>query len=172
MYAAANDILGNIVKVTPSSKVVGDLALHLVAVGADPKEFEESPQKFDVPDSVIGFLSGELGDPPGGWPEPFRTKALEGRTVKKAAAEIDEDQRAGLKTDSRLTLNALLFPGPTKEFAESREKYGDVSVLPTTRLPLRPAQRRGARRRPRGGQAADLRAAGGQRARRARLSAP
>ena len=132
MYAAANDILGNIVKVTPSSKVVGDLALHLVAVGADPKEFEESPQKFDVPDSVIGFLSGELGDPPGGWPEPFRSKALEGRTVKKAAAEIDEDQRAGLKSDTRLTLNALLFPGPTKEFAESREKYGDVSVLPTT----------------------------------------
>ncbi len=132
MYAAANDILGNIVKVTPSSKVVGDLALHLVAVGADPKEFEESPQKFDVPDSVIGFLSGELGDPPGGWPEPFRSKALEGRTVKKVAAEIDEDQRAGLKSDTRLTLNALLFPGPTKEFAESREKYGDVSVLPTT----------------------------------------
>src|SRR3954447_11450663 len=57
MYAAANDLLGNIVKVTPSSKVVGDLALHLVAVGADPKEFEENPSKFDIPDSVIGFLS-------------------------------------------------------------------------------------------------------------------
>ena len=83
MYAAANDILGNIVKVTPSSKVVGDLALHLVAVGADPKEFEENPGKFDIPDSVIGFLSGELGDPPGGWPEPFRKKALDGRTWKQ-----------------------------------------------------------------------------------------
>ena len=66
MYAAANDILGNIVKVTPSSKVVGDLALHLVGVGADPVEFADEPGKFDVPDSVIGFLSGELGDPPGG----------------------------------------------------------------------------------------------------------
>ena len=131
MYAAANDILGNIVKVTPSSKVVGDLALHLVAVGADPREFEESPQKFDVPDSVIGFLSGDLGDPPGGWPEPFRTKALEGRKVKPVKAEIDEEQREGLRTDRRTTLNALLFPGPTKDFAESREKYGDISVLPT-----------------------------------------
>jgi len=131
MYAAANKILGNIVKVTPSSKVVGDLALHLVAVGADPAEFEESPQKFDVPDSVIGFLSGELGDPPGGWPEPFRTKALEGRTVKRPAAELDAEQREGLRTDRRHTLNRLLFPGPTKDFAESREKYGDVSVLPT-----------------------------------------
>ncbi len=131
MYAAANRILGNIVKVTPSSKVVGDLALHLVAVGADPKEFEAEPGKFDVPDSVIGFLSGDLGEPPGGWPEPFRTKALEGRTVKPVVAEIDEDQRAGLSTDRQLTLNALLFPGPTADFAESREKYGDVSVLPT-----------------------------------------
>src|SRR6185503_17300725 len=53
MYAAANDILGNVVKVTPSSKVVGDLALHLVAVGADPAEFEDSPAKFDIPDSVV-----------------------------------------------------------------------------------------------------------------------
>ncbi|NUS49528.1 MAG: pyruvate carboxylase, partial [Nocardioidaceae bacterium] len=132
MYAAANDILGNVVKVTPSSKVVGDLALHLVAVGADPKEFEESPQKFDVPDSVIGFLSGELGDPPGGWPEPFRSRALEGRTVKPARADLDDESREGLRTDRRGTLNGLLFPGPTKEFAESRETYGDISVLPTT----------------------------------------
>ena len=131
MYAAANDILGNIVKVTPSSKVVGDLALHLVAVGADPAEFEAEPGKFDVPDSVIGFLSGDLGDPPGGWPEPFRTKALAGRTAKPVVSELDAEQRDGLRQDRRGTLNRLLFPGPTKEFAESRQKYGDVSVLPT-----------------------------------------
>jgi len=79
MYAAANKILGNIVKVTPSSKVVGDLALALVGANADPAEFEANPTRFDIPDSVIGFLNGELGDPPGGWPEPFRTKALHGR---------------------------------------------------------------------------------------------
>jgi pyruvate carboxylase len=60
MYAAANDILGNIVKVTPSSKVVGDLALHLVGAGVDPADFAQAPDKYDVPDSVIGFLSGEL----------------------------------------------------------------------------------------------------------------
>ena len=131
MYAAANRILGNIVKVTPSSKVVGDLALHLVAVGADPDEFEAEPGKFDVPDSVIGFLNGDLGDPPGGWPEPFRTKALEGRTTKPVAADLDAEQRQGLRDDRRATLNALLFPGPTTAFHESREKYGDISVLPT-----------------------------------------
>ena len=132
MYAAANDILGNIVKVTPSSKVVGDLALHLVAVGADPKEFAEEPGQFDVPDSVIGFLSGELGDPPGGWPEPFRTKALAGRKVKAPVAELADEERDGLAKDRRRTLNRLLFPGPTATYEESCEKYSDLSVLPTT----------------------------------------
>jgi pyruvate carboxylase len=131
MYAAANDILGNIVKVTPSSKVVGDLALHLVAVGADPQEFANEPGRFDVPDSVIGFLSGDLGDPPGGWPEPFRTKALEGRKTKPAVTELTDDERRGLEKDRRATLNRLLFPGPTKEFNESRERHSDLSVLPT-----------------------------------------
>ena len=131
MYAAANTILGNVVKVTPSSKVVGDLALALVAAGADPDEFQEDPGAFDIPDSVIGFLNGELGDPPGGWPEPFRTKALAGRTWKAPAVDLTADQSAGLATHRRATLNELLFPGPTKEFRESRETYGDVSVLPT-----------------------------------------
>ncbi len=134
MYAAANRILGNVVKVTPSSKVVGDLALHLVAVGADPAEFAEDPGSFDIPDSVIGFLNGELGDPPGGWPEPFRSKALAGRTWEARAEELDDEARSGLEggpTSRRRTLNRLLFPGPTKDFEESRETYGDVSVLPT-----------------------------------------
>ncbi|MER5619854.1 pyruvate carboxylase [Streptosporangium sp. NPDC002544] len=131
MYAAANGILGNIVKVTPSSKVVGDLALHLVAVGADPAAFADNPGAYDIPDSVIGFLAGELGDPPGGWPEPFRTKALAGRTHKAPTVGLTPDERHGLEKDARLTLNTLLFPGPTRDFLESREKYGDVSTLPT-----------------------------------------
>src|SRR5439155_9647900 len=83
MYAAADRMLGRLVKVTPSSKVVGDLALHLVGAGVDAKEFEADPGQFDVPDSVIGFLRGELGDPPGGWPEPFRSRALQGRPVER-----------------------------------------------------------------------------------------
>ncbi|MBA2559226.1 MAG: pyruvate carboxylase, partial [Propionibacteriales bacterium] len=131
MYAAANDILGNIVKVTPSSKVVGDLALHLVAVGADPEVFAADPGAFDVPDSVIGFLSGELGDPPGGWPEPFRTKALEGRSVRPRETELSDEDARGLQADCRTTLNRLLFPGPAKEFADSRERYSDLSVIST-----------------------------------------
>ena len=131
MYAAANDILGDVVKVTPSSKVVGDLALHLVAVGADPTEFAEDPTSYDVPDSVIGFLSGELGDPPGGWPEPFRTKALAGRTVRPRVEELSEDDAAVLggvdAAGRRATLNRLLFPGPTEELDASRALHGDLS---------------------------------------------
>jgi pyruvate carboxylase len=131
MYAAANRILGNVVKVTPSSKVVGDLALHLVAVGADPDDFASDPGKYDVPDSVIGFLSGELGDPPGGWPEPFRTKALAGRTFAPRQAELSDDDRRGLQTSRRETLNRLLFPGPARDFAEATERYSDLSLLDT-----------------------------------------
>jgi len=131
MYAAANAILGNIVKVTPSSKVVGDLALHLVAVGATPEEFEAEPRKFDVPDSVVGFLFGELGDPPGGWLEPFRTKALEGRQPKRRVQDLADEDAAGLASDRRATLDRLLFPGPTAEYLDIRSQYGDLSVLPT-----------------------------------------
>ena len=135
MYAAANDILGHIPKVTPSSKVVGDLALHLVGARRRPGRVRREPGRFDIPDSVIGFLNGELGDPPGGWPEPFRTKALEGRSWKPPASELTAEQRERLAEGSsrtrRATLNELLFPGPTKEFLEARETYGDVSVLPT-----------------------------------------
>ncbi|SER22374.1 pyruvate carboxylase [Microlunatus flavus] len=134
MYTAANRILGRPTKVTPSSKVVGDLALHLVAVGADPKEFEDNPQAFDIPDSVIGFLGGELGDPPGGWPEPFRTKALAGRTVPLRETELADEDSAELDQPGatrQAALNRLLFPGPTREFLGSRETYGNVGRLDT-----------------------------------------
>ena len=131
MYAAANRILGNLVKVTPSSKVVGDLALALVGAGADPADFEENPTKYDIPDSVLGFLEGELGDPPGGWPEPFRTKALQGRHARPRVTELTAEQEDALRTAPRRTLNQLLFPGPTKEFEDSRERHGDLSVLGT-----------------------------------------
>jgi len=131
-YAAADRILGRLVKVTPSSKVVGDLALALVGAGVSADEFAADPAKFDIPDSVIGFLRGELGDPPGGWPEPLRTKALAGRPPAKAQQELSpEDEsvlgQTGVKRQA--ALNRLLFPGPTKEFEAHREAYGDTSSL-------------------------------------------
>lgn len=134
MYTAANRILGRLVKVTPSSKVVGDLALQLVGMNVDPDEFEANPQAFDIPESVIQFLSGELGDPPGGWPEPFRSKALEGRNVRTRVEELAVEDSEALRADSetrRRTLNRLLFAGPTRDYEKSVADFGDISTLHT-----------------------------------------
>ncbi|OBJ95463.1 pyruvate carboxylase [Mycolicibacterium fortuitum] len=131
-YAAADRVLGRLVKVTPSSKVVGDLALALVGAGVSAAEFAADPAKYDIPDSVIGFLRGELGDPPGGWPEPLRTKALEGRGPAKPIQELsvtDEELLAAPGPKRQAALNRLLFPAPTKEFETHRETYGDTSGL-------------------------------------------
>lgn len=133
-YARANIMLGRPTKVTPSSKVVGDLALHLVAMDVDPAEFEANPGAFDVPDSVVGFMAGELGDPPGGWPEPFRTKILAGKTPHLGEATLSDEQQDRLSQSGaarRDVLNELLFPGPTSEFEALRDKYGDISVIGT-----------------------------------------
>lgn len=131
-YAAADRVLGRLVKVTPSSKVVGDLALALVGAGASAEDFAADPARFDIPDSVIGFLRGELGDPPGGWPEPLRTRALAGRGEPAPPPELSEADAAALLEagpQRRATLNRLLFPGPTREFEAHREQYGDTSRL-------------------------------------------
>lgn len=133
LYAAANRILGRIVKVTPSSKVVGDLALYLCGVDADPNAFEADPSAYDIPDSVIGFLEGELGTPPGGWPEPFRSKALAGRSHELRGAVLSSADVEALadSNEVRSTLNRLLFPVPTREFESAKSSFGDLSLLPT-----------------------------------------
>ncbi|QBI19274.1 pyruvate carboxylase [Egibacter rhizosphaerae] len=133
-YAACNDVLGNIIKVTPTSKVVGDLALQCVSTGLDPYELAADPSGHDLPDSVIGFLRGELGTPPGGWPEPFRTKVLAARGEAPVRTTLADADRAGLETpgaERRAKLNHLLFPGPAQQYEEARERWGDLSVLPT-----------------------------------------
>ncbi|MCI4676567.1 pyruvate carboxylase [Candidatus Mycolicibacterium alkanivorans] len=131
-YAAADRILGRLVKVTPSSKVVGDLALALLGAGVSADEFAADPARYDIPDSVIGFLRGELGDPPGGWPEPLRTKALAGRPPARPHEELTAEDEAALHSAGpkrQATLNRLLFPGPTRELEAHREQYGDTSRL-------------------------------------------
>ncbi|KZS73154.1 pyruvate carboxylase [Mycobacterium kansasii] len=131
-YAGADRILGRLIKVTPSSKVVGDLALALVGAGVSADEFASDPARFDIPDSVLGFLRGELGDPPGGWPEPLRSTALAGRAPAKPAGQLTGDDEEALAVPGpkrQAVLNRLLFPGPTKEFEEHRETYGDTSQL-------------------------------------------
>ncbi|MFV8050692.1 pyruvate carboxylase [Mycobacterium sp. 48b] len=131
-YAAADRMLGRLVKVTPSSKVVGDLALSFVGAGIRAEEFAQDPARYDIPDSVIGFLRGELGDPAGGWPEPLRTKALEGRGAVRPVQDLsaeDETLLAAPGPKRQQALNRLLFPGPTAEFEAHRDEYGDTSRL-------------------------------------------
>ena len=130
-YADADTLLGRLIKVTPSSKVVGDLALHLVGAGVGVDEFAADPSRFDIPDSVIGFLRGDLGTPAAGWPEPFRENALHGRSATQPVAELSHDDQRALNRpgERRATLNRLLFPGPTAEFLSHRERFGDTTDL-------------------------------------------
>jgi pyruvate carboxylase len=104
----------------------------LVGAGVSADEFAAEPRRFDIPESVLGFLRGELGDPAGGWPEPLRTKALEGRGPARQVEQLTPDDEATLALvgpKRQATLNRLLFPGPTKEFEAHRESYGDTSRL-------------------------------------------
>ena len=131
-YAGADRVLGRLIKVTPSSKVVGDLALALVGAGVSADEFAAEPARLDIPESVVGFLRGELGDPAGGWPEPLRSAALAGRGPAKPTQQLTAEDGTALALNGpkrQATLNRLLFPGPTKEFEEHRETYGDTSHL-------------------------------------------
>ncbi|WP_420098303.1 pyruvate carboxylase [Corynebacterium sp.] len=133
-YAGVNDLLGRPTKVTPSSKVVGDLALHLVGAGVSVEDFAADPQRYDVPASVIAFLRGELGTPPGGWPEPLRTRALEGRGDSTADRTVsvpakEQTHLDGESAERRGALSRLLFPKESAGFDEHRRSFGDVSIL-------------------------------------------
>jgi pyruvate carboxylase len=133
-YAGADRILGRLIKVTPSSKVVGDLALSLVGADATAADFEADPAGYDIPASVIDFLRGDLGEPAGGWPEPLRSRALAGRAEPRAIVPLTEADTTALGAGSRErreALNRLLFPGPTAEFESHRNSYGDTSQLST-----------------------------------------
>src|SRR5918993_1063875 len=132
LYARCDTLLGRLVKVTPTSKVVGDLALYLISANISLADLETDPASHDLPDSVIGFLRGELGVPPGGWPEPFRSLALAGREGSPDDDDLSGEDRAALGgEDRRPALNRLMLPGPAEEQAAVRERYGDVSVVPT-----------------------------------------
>jgi len=131
-YAGVNEILGRPTKVTPSSKVVGDLALQLVGQGVSPEEFAENPRKYDIPESVIGFLQGELGTPPGGWPL-LRDKALENRSEVDHTVQVPEELAGDLASEDhdtrRAALDKLLFPKQYAEYQEHLRTYGITDQL-------------------------------------------
>jgi len=131
-YDRCDKMLGRLVKVTPTSKVVGDLALYLLSADIDPDGFAKDPASYDLPDSFLGFLRGDLGVPPGGWPEPLRSRVLEKRGETAENGELSEEDRTALGGDNRrAALSRLMLPGPAREQEKAEERYGDVSVIPT-----------------------------------------
>jgi pyruvate carboxylase len=144
-YAAANALFGDIVKVTPSSKVVGDLAMYMVSnqLGAD--DILDPTRPLSFPASVVEMMRGMLGHPPGGWPTPIRKAVLEaGRAtpvrgrpgahlppLDLAAAEAALAAKIKRHPTHREVLSALLYPDVFREFAAHTRRYGDTSVIPT-----------------------------------------
>jgi pyruvate carboxylase len=143
MYAEANQALGDIVKVTPSSKAVGDLALFMVANGLSGKDLAEGDRELAFPESVVDLVSGLMGQPPGGWPKGIQKRVLrDRRPIKGRAAEglppADFEAAAekvrGLvsrEPTRRDLLSYLLYPKVYEEFAAHARAYSDTSRLPT-----------------------------------------
>jgi pyruvate carboxylase len=142
-YADANMLFGDIVKVTPSSKVVGDLALMMVASDLTPADVVNPKKDVAFPDSVVQMLRGDLGQPPGGWPSALQKKALKGEkpiTVRPGSllppADLEAERAAakektGAEIDDRALASYLMYPKVYVDFAKAADTYGPVSVLPT-----------------------------------------
>jgi pyruvate carboxylase len=135
MYADVNFAFGDIVKVTPSSKVVGDLALYLLSHGMTVAELENLPpdHQLTLPNSVVDMFMGSLGQPEGGWPAKLQAVILRGQTPKtgrpgETLPPADLNKAGYTKTD---LLSYLMYPQVYESFAAARERYGELEVLPT-----------------------------------------
>ena len=141
-YEQANDLLGDIVKVTPTSKVVGDLAQFMVSNKLSYDDVLAKAEQLDFPGSVLEFFEGLMGQPYGGFPEPLRTKALRGRRkLDKRPGLFLEDMdldkirkdlvaKYGSATECDVASYAM-YPKVFEEYKQFVSKYGDLSVLAT-----------------------------------------
>ncbi|WP_428522027.1 pyruvate carboxylase [Roseibium sp.] len=142
-YADANQMFGDIVKVTPSSKVVGDMALMMVSQGLSVADVEDPAKDVAFPDSVVKMLHGDLGQSPGGWPQALQDKALKGEkpiTVRPGSLLDDSDLEAeraaaaaatGHDIDDAELASYLMYPKVFTDFDKAQQQYGPTSVLPT-----------------------------------------
>ena len=142
-YRQANDLFGDIIKVTPSSKVVGDMALMMVSQGLSAEDVLDPDKDVAFPASVVEMMHGDLGQPPGGWPKAIQKKVLKGgkavmvrpgsllppADLTAARAEAEKLCQREL-TDDELA-SYLMYPKIFTEFAAMSRKYGPLSALPT-----------------------------------------
>ncbi|KGL37732.1 pyruvate carboxylase [Listeria sp. SHR_NRA_18] len=143
-YAVVNEMFGDIVKVTPSSKVVGDMALFMVQNDLTEQDVYDKGETLDFPDSIIEFFMGEIGQPYGGFPEKLQKLVLKGRTplterpgalmepvdFEAVRAELAGKMTTGEPTDHDV-MSYILYPKVFLDYLTMIEKYGDVTVLDT-----------------------------------------
>jgi pyruvate carboxylase len=143
MYAEVNRMFGDIVKVTPTSKVVGDMALFMVGNGLTADDVVHGDRELAFPASVVEFFEGRLGQPPGGFPKKLQQRVLRGRKPIRGRpgatlppVDLDEtrnelQRRFKHTVDNRELAAYLLYPKVVPDFETHTRKYSDTSVLPT-----------------------------------------
>ncbi|KAJ5895243.1 Pyruvate carboxylase [Penicillium taxi] len=148
-YEAANDLLGDIVKVTPTSKVVGDLAQFMVSNKLSSEDVVARAGELDFPGSVLEFLEGMMGQPFGGFPEPLRSRALRDRRKldKRPGLYLDPLDLIQIKNNIREKFGSAtecdvasyaMYPKVFEDYRTFVSKFGDLSVLPTRYFLARP----------------------------------
>jgi pyruvate carboxylase len=144
MYAEVNRMFGDIVKVTPSSKVVGDMALMMVAQGLTREQVEDPNVEVAFPESVVDMMRGNLGQPPGGWPEALQRKVLKGENpltarpgsvmpkadLGKLRAEL-EAKAGEVAVDDEDFCGYLMYPKVFADYLHRHQDYGPVRTLST-----------------------------------------
>ena len=142
-YAEINRMFGDIVKVTPTSKVVGDMALVMVSGGLTRADVEDPDREIAFPDSVVGLFRGELGRMPGGFPEPLASKILKGEKpiegrpgailppADLAAERARAEEETGWSLSDEDVYSWLFYPKVFADYAAGHDLYGPVSALPT-----------------------------------------
>jgi pyruvate carboxylase len=142
-YSDVNLMFGDIVKVTPTSKVVGDMALMMVSNDLSAADVQDPHREIAFPESVVSLFKGDLGFPPDGFPAELSRKILKAEPPKTfrpgdnlppqdlAQARADAEKTIARKVDDTELASYLMYPKVFKEFAEHQRHYGDVHVLPT-----------------------------------------
>ena len=144
MYSEVNQMFGDIVKVTPSSKVVGDMALMMVSQNLTRADVEDPDKDVAFPESVINMMRGNLGQPPGGWPKTIQKKILKGEEPSTDrpgqladAVDIEEARKGisgqleGIDVDDEDLNGYLMYPKVFLDYMERHATYGPVRTLPT-----------------------------------------
>ncbi len=142
-YADVNAMFGDIIKVTPTSKVVGDMALSMVSAGLTRQQVEDPDVDMSFPDSVVGLMRGDLGQPPGGFPAGIQAKVLKGETpitirpgslmdpIDLEAARAEVETQVDRAVDDEDLASYLMYPKVYLDYMIRRRDYGPVRVLPT-----------------------------------------